>query len=577
MITEILPTILALANDSDYRSIFDNFLSGNRGFLLVLGEALADRDRFDEALVLCDHILAGEPRNRDALSLSVRILSAKGDVEEALTRLTLLKLLPRGNADELFEDIRSQLMRATTVINEHMATGRLDDALRVYEKIIALCPEIPIFAEKAAAVAGLLNLPEKAAHYRDAVTHTQAPGVSELDAQARAAYSRGDIEEELRCRVAIFRHPEDAQRLSALRLENIDLALGRIFAGPLDPSRIALAKELVEAVPRIPMSSESFTDYGMTFDRFYRLSIGAIDIDTVLGPPLQPLAEPQLSFVSSTGEAMTLNDLGEAVKKLKAEVAFFTQASEEYFGRFARTYIDTMLKSSDISCMVFVCVSGPKSRLLQHVRSLDLNDPRVIFCSDDFPVEFDISELYFNDEVKPRPIAGPYYASIGLLSLHVLLPALSIPIFLSGVDTVLQRGVRDLLERCSGKDIVLNLMSTNFTMESRVVNSLVLVYPTVSAMTAAGFLSNYLGSALRKPRQPGFFDQLALLMTSHHLNKNGLGEGIGYFEEYDMNNAMFTRDNVKNHRNYLAKFRFVNIFSGGVGEDAIDPLFLLTK
>ncbi len=569
MNTDRLFIILRLAEDNSLRAIFDDFLTDNRAFLMSLAGALAAQRRPDEALTMCDQVLALDPRHTGALKLSASILGDKGDWVPALQRLDVLKNI-YGDPGKLFGELQAEIGRAAGAFNEHLSAGRLEDAYKIVKQLSLLVPGAEMFAEKAREIAGALNIPEHEQAAGASRLPQSPPVIAKLEEVVAGAHARGDIEEEIKLRLEIYTSPEDLRRHSALRLDNIELILGRMFAGKMDAPKIALAHELAAAAVRIPQSPGDPADYLMLFDRFYRLSLGATRFDKVFGPPLPARAKPELTFMTAAGKPLEVARLREVFTANKTEATFFTAASEAYFGRYAKAYISTMLKYCDVNCTVIVCISGPKERLAQHVERLGLNDPRVIFCSDDLQGA-DGVEVYLNSQTEPQRFPGPYYASVGLLALPTLLLHLTAPIFISGVDTVLQRGVRDLLDEHRDKSVVINRMTDNYTMESRCVNSLVLVYPTKEARTFGSFVNNYLGEAFDAQTQPGFFDQLGLLMSTHHLTVNGLEHVIGYFGPYDINNSMFTKENVVGHRDLLAKFRFVNIFSGGVGEKAMEP------
>lgn len=571
MKSDNLTSILRLALDSAFRSIFENFLTGNRGFLLVLAQALAARGRSDEALAMYEQVLAADPRNSDALRMSARLLGDKGDWENALGRLEALKSAHNIEPEKLFSELQPEINRAASAFNDHLSEGRFTEAYGIVKQLAVLVPGAPVFTEKATELAAIIMHQNRTKPGDQSAT--VIPAVQELAAlenAVRDALHRGDLDEEIRGRVELSRHPAYLKRHSAVRLDNIEMALGRIFAGKLTPERMSLAKELVATAERIPPSSGDPSDYLMMFDRFYRLSLSRTNFDVVFGPRPQPRVKPDLTFVTSTGEPLELSNLRSFFEKNKAEVGFFTSASEEYFKRFARTYIATMLERCDVSGVVVICICVPREKLQGIVRELGIDNPRVVFCSDDLH-DADRYETYLPNRLEPHRFPGPYYASVGLLTLHLLLPHLTMPLVFTGIDTVLQRGIRDMLEQHKGKSIVLNIMLDNTTMESRVVNSLVMAYPTPDTYAFANFINIYLGTGFEPFLQPGYFDQLGLLMATHHLALQGLEHIIGYFDEFDINNLMFTKENAPWHREIMAKFRFVNIFHGAHGEKALDP------
>lgn len=571
MKSDNLTSILRLALDGAFRSIFENFLTGNRAFLLVMAQALAARGRNDEALAMYDQILAAEPLHADALRASARILGDKGDWERALTNLVALKTSQGVEPDKLFSELQPEINRAASAFNTHLSEGRYDEAYSIVKQLALLVPGAAVFTAKAQELAAILMNRSRAESKTSAAGIVPAvPELAPLEDGIRDSIARGDLNEEIRYRVALARHPAHAKRHSAVRLDNIEMTLGRIFAQDLTPHNMAIARELIAVASIMSPSSGDPTESLMLFDRFYRLSLGRTNFDLVFGPTPEPRAKPALTFVTSTGEPLDISGLRNVFETNKAEVAFFTSASEEYFERFARTYIGTMLDRSDASAVLIICICVPKERLAGIVKAMGMNNPRVVFCSDDLqhPERY---ETYLPNRLEAHRFPGPYYASVGLLTLHALLPHLTTPIVFTGIDTVLQRGIRDMLAQHQGKSVVLNIMLDNTTMESRVVNSLVMAYPTPETMTFAKFINAYLGTGFEPYLQPGYFDQLGLLMATHHLKLQGLERIIGYFEEFDINNMMFTKENAPWHRDVMAKFRFVNIFHGAHGEKALDP------
>jgi tetratricopeptide (TPR) repeat protein len=269
MTQEILPMILRLAEEDDYKPLYDNFLSGNRAFLLALAQSLKSRGRLDDAKTLCDHILEQAPQNIEALRLSIAVSGAKGNTAEALERLIFLKSTGH-NPIELVDDIRQQIMLAPAAMDSLSAAGRLEDAFRISELLVALCPGVQMFVSNTMRYATLLKKEDELNKYKDELIRITAPDVKRLNEMATASHARGAFEEELKCRVEIFRHPEDAQRHSALRLENIDAALGLIFCGSVDDEKLNLVKEMMAAVPSIPPVPADGSEVN-AYARFYRL------------------------------------------------------------------------------------------------------------------------------------------------------------------------------------------------------------------------------------------------------------------------------------------------------------------
>ena len=472
------------------------------------------------------------------------------------------------------EEIRQVLVLAAKTQETYLASGQLEGALNLADLLAALYPGVPMFVENALRLSLALGQQERAATYRSELLRIARPTLAALDENAAAAFARHDFDEEIKLRTAIFRHPEDAHRPSVLRLQNINGLLSRILIGQIDEAKISLAKELVGVLPSIPPFREptSDTDSHALFDRFWRLWMAHMDLNSVFGPPLAALSWPNVTFALANGEPVTLAGLADMAKTDRVEVAFFAATSVGYFKRYAKAYVSSILNACDCNCLVFVCISGGRGRLEELSASLGIDDRRIIFCTDEMDEEPKDYRVVPPSTLEPTTLPVAYYGSLGLLCLHAVLPALRVPIFNSGIDTVLQRGVRDLIDERRGSDVVLNLNQGALSMESRITNSLMLAYPTPNAQLFANFLSNYLGREQQNFVQPSFFDQFALLMAKLHVERNGQAPNLGYFGEFDTNNLMFKHKHARTHRDFIKQFRFVNIFSScDVIEPAIRP------
>ncbi len=570
--TDLLPLIARLIADSEFASVAGEHLLGNRDFLLALGAAAQAKGRHDEALALAEHVLQSDPRQAEALLLSVKALVARGTVDEALRRMVMLR--DDGHIPRFAGELQDLLPAATAAVNAEVAAGRLGEALRLIDLFIALAPNHAPAAQHGLRIATALGNAEAMQKYKIDLVRMGAPTVEILQELGDAAQGRKDYDLELKLRLALHYHPGVAAWNSAYRLQNVNHILSRAFIAPMTDERLVMVREVLGALDQIPPlpPPASPDDRAAIFDRFYRLSMGSLNLDAVFGPPLPPIAWPPISYARADGTPLSLAALAEHARQSRTEVAFFTSASVPYFRRYAKVFVASMLGACDCPCLVIVCVSGGKGRLAELAAELAVDDPRLILAHDEMEAEPKGWQIHNPTTFDPAPLPLVYFASIGLLTLHSLLPALGVPIFNSGIDTVLQRGVRDLLEERRGADVLLNLNDSTPIMESRITNSLTLTFPTPNGMLFANFLSNYLGTALQRPVQPGFFDQLSLLMAQQHVTRNGTAARVEYFGEFDTNNLMFKQGHAATHRDFIKKFRFVNVFAGGdISETAVRP------
>jgi hypothetical protein len=120
----------------------------------------------------------------------------------------------------------------------------------------------------------------------------------------------------------------------------------------------------------------------------------------------------------------------------------------------------------------------------------------------------------------------------------------------------LQRGVKDLLQRCAGDDVVFNENTGNTNAGSRLTANLLLVNPTDNADQFLRFLRGYLERALGGAEVSRWIDQFGLLMARHHFTRHAANARIGYFDTAsDINNVMYR--SYQNH-----PFRFLSLYHG---------------
>jgi hypothetical protein len=129
-------------------------------------------------------------------------------------------------------------------------------------------------------------------------------------------------------------------------------------------------------------------------------------------------------------------------------------------------------------------------------------------------------------------------------------------VFVSDIDLLLQRGMKDLLERSSGADIVLNENSLSANAGSRLTANLLLLNPTENAGRFLRFLKSYLEDFLGRGEVTRWIDQFGLMLARHHLLKHGKTPRIEYFDTAkDINNVMYPSYQEN-------PFRFLSLYHG---------------
>jgi hypothetical protein len=505
------------------------------------------------------------PADTESLLLLVRNLSDQGEIEQALRRLRE----GRDNGlqeDAILGEIKRQMLVAVATYEKCLAAGDPVRAEKICDALVELCPGQSMFLNAQWELRQLL-----ANSYRE----KSYAGLRDL---AIAYSTEGNLEAELTCRLALFKDPMSALQNSADRLDNIFHAVSRLIGADLDlidPERIAQIRELLSAIKDIPPSpagpGASETDiYRSRFDLWYRLLLGSIDLDGIFGTKVTRQPKLPTSFAAADGSPLTIEAVAQRGRATNAKIAFFAATSPEFFVRFAETYVASILAKCDLEAMIFVLLCCPESRLPEVIAGFPIQDPRLIFCCDGFDVSARpyMMALATKTELHTVPI---YYAYAALMRCDYILDHLGLPVFVTGIDTILQRGVGDLLEKFADADVVLNKIGSHFGLGGQIVNNLSLTFPTSKGDLFIQFLKKYGGDHLEEPVQASFQDQLDIHMAKHHLLANGEASRIGYFDAYDINNIMFDKGNYEGFRDMLRRYRFVNIFASGSEEDRLAP------
>ena len=562
--------LLRLAPDPACADIIGTVAQANPRFLHDLAAAFGEQGRHEAALAACELLLRDQPHDLDSLLLSVRALAGTGQVEPALERLIAIRQFGLGG-EQVAAETRTQLNAAAVVYADCLAAGNFARAFTLCDLLARLCPDVLTFQKARLAACDMLRREQTAHSTKLGWDHYR--GLNELVAACARLH---DFDGELQYRIELYRHPFDAAQHSALRVSNIAAALRRVLAvehDRLDEAGLALARELLATIATLPLTPPAAgsvdDDTVACWDRFQRVLLGTIDLQAVFGPLAETPPFLPTRFISAAGEKLELSAIAGRTAELGARVVFFTSASAEYFARHAKTYVSSMLDTCDCGCMVFVCICAPVEQLAAITAGLGIDDRRLIFCCDDFHPDAAERQVFFPTPSAPSSVPGVYYAASALLRMDQLLQQLGLPVFVTGIDTVLQRGVVDLLERCGHADVVLNRMGSQAALGSQLVNNLVLTFPTENGLLFARFLKTYLGGHLALPVQPAYLDQLDLHMAKHHLMANGSAPKIEYFDESDIINIMFSHQNFRFHYDKMRSYRFLNMFVAGCADNPL--------
>jgi tetratricopeptide (TPR) repeat protein len=516
------------------------------GDVQALAVRLGDEGRVPDAILLWRHLEAVTGGNALILSQLARLLGAAGEPLEALQKLSVLKAITR-DAEGLLEEIRQAIPFSIKGFNERLAAGDIEGAGRIASLLAGLVPGNPAMINAAMACHAALGRGAEAVSYARALLRLEPD-----HAGARAIMeSAAEVAVE-----PVVAAPVPAEPVHPLiQLRDLHDAASRALCGPSSKSTLAEVGRLVEMARALKVEVPAEGDWDGWL-KHYRLAIEAID--PALLPPRFPVVpvDEAISFVSASGRKLDWSGVQAHAKKLGAKAVFFAAADRGYVDLYARWYIKSILKFSDVKCLVIVHVIGGSSSLKAVAQSLSIDDPRLVLAGDGFDAAAVATRCY--DTPPKGLIAKPvaHFQSVSFLRLGALLDKLKLPVFVSDIDLLLQRGVADLLDRCEGDDIVLNENEGSVHAGSRLTANLLLVNPTPVASQFLRYLRAYLERALGQSEVSRWIDQFGLVMARELLRQHVPSARLGYFDTTsDINNVMY--------RTYQTNpFRFLSLYHG---------------
>jgi len=522
--------------------------------LAALARGLSGEGRHDDALVLFEHLLTLAPGDPDLRLGEVRALAGKGETLAALQRLGALKVAS-ADPEALLDEIRAQSLPAVERFNAHLAAGELDLAEKYAAALADLIPQGPPMLAAAFACNRALGRTEPALRYARALLalepgHAEARGyLAEHGEQAQ------DVEAEIVRRMLAALSPKsDLHPL--IRLRDLHDVASLILCRPLTPTGLGQLQTLLAAARALEVTTDPGSEWE-GWAKHYRLLIDAVDLAAVQGPTPVPGPEGEIAFQASTGEAMDWAAVRAHADALGAEAVFFAAADEAYVELYARWYALSVLKYGDVPRLVVIHVIGGLDRLAEIVAKVGISDPRVVFAGDRFDAAAALTTACYDAPPKgliAKPVA--HYQSVRFIRLGALLGHLERPVFVSDIDLILQRGVKDLLERTATADVVFNENEASWNAGSRLTANLLQVNPTANAQRLLAFLRTYLERALAGAEVTRWIDQMALILGRHHLTMRGEAAQIAYFDTTsDINNVMYPSYQEN-------PFRFLSLFHG---------------
>ena len=522
--------------------------------LIDLSRRLRGEGRGGDARLILDHLAAQGLADLTTRLERAGLMVEAGDLLGAIADLADLR-----NAGEtgepLMEEIRRRAVEGVEAFNARLADGDVEGAATFAAALAELIPQSPPLVEAAFSCLATLGREDEALKYAKALLALQPAHANAMafvvGQSARQAAPRDDID------LAAEQALTNAEGLHPLvQLRDLHDVISRILCTPLTPHRIQQAGTLIDAARRLDVPVEPGTEWEGWF-KHYRLLIDALDLEFALGPLPAPAPLEDPEFLGADGEVLDWTGLAARAAGLGAEAVFFVAADEAYVELYARWFALSVLKYADVPPLILIHVIGGRGRLSMSAAKVGIDNPRVVFAGDSFDPEAALRTRCYDAPPKgliAKPVA--HYQSVRFIRLGAVLERLGLPVFVSDIDLILQRGVSDLLARTASDDVVLNENEGNWNAGSRLTANLLHANPTPAALAFFGFLRAYLEWSLAGPEVTRWIDQVALVLARQHLQAQVPSARLGYFDtSSDINNVMYTA--YQEH-----PFRFLSLFHG---------------
>ncbi len=439
-------------------------------------------------------------------------------------------------------------------ISDHLAAGELVRAEECAATLAMANPTHKLAQNVALSCNLSLGRRDETVKYARALVAIEPSHLAAHSILAEHCKETGDIGGEIEHR-AVLALKDKADYSPLLKLRDIHDAASLILCRNFNLRGLTLVQDLLAGASRVVINAPAGSEWA-AWEKHYRLMLDAVDLPALLGKTPESSTDMDTTFATSSGLPLDWQGVQATAERLGVQTVFFAAADEAYVDLYARWYALSVLKYSDVPCLVIVHVIGGAKNLERIAKSVGVNDPRLIIAGDAFNASAVATKCY--DAPPKGLIAKPvaHFQSARFFKVGALLQNLRRPVFVSDIDLLLQRGVSDLLQRCAGADIVLNENTGNLNAGSRLTANLVLLYPTDSTTVFLRFLRGYLDHMLGKAEVSRWIDQLGLIMALHHLRLNVLNARIAFFDtNSDINNVMY--------RSYQKHpFRFLSLYHG---------------
>ncbi len=523
--------------------------------LLALAAHLRDEGRGAAALTIYDHVLAIEPENRTALLGAARGHAADGRLKQGLAHLVRLRQITP-DVGPLMDDIQQMAMHAVAKYTEHLRRGEGEDAADYIFALAALAPSHLPFQDGAFTLARALDKRERAVSHATAVLALDPTHYLARLEMLSFWKSNRNLANERETLLALARH-QPATLHNAVRLQNLYSAASIVICDDVTEDGLALAEEMLGRAAAIPPAASAAEEEPYPgWEKHYRLSFESIDIAAIRAPMPAELPYPAIEFSDCTGRVLSAEAVRAVAARQQAEVVFFGAADAVYLDLYARLYVNSILESCDAGCVVVIHAIGGFGKLDELARLVSVDDPRLIFSADTFDaIAVSAHSRCFREPPWMWRGLSAHYQSSRYQWLDYMLGLFARPVVVSDIDTLMQRGIKDLLARHAADDVVFNKNDASTAYASRLTANLLLANPTRHARLFTQFLRSYLDRALARPEVTRWIDQAGLANARHHVTLHHAPRFADFDTTSDINNCMYReyQDNP---------FRFLSLFHG---------------
>ena len=504
----------------------------NLANILHIAESLHKDGRTDDAIAICNHVVSSHPHDFDANRILADLLAANDMLEDALTRLADLKeaLPPSAQLNSI---IAQHAYKGVLRYNDLLSSGQTEKAAKLIYSIARARPTQDALMH-ALNLSHHLHDTDRVIEYSDSILQ-----IDPMNHRARAVmvgalhhkkmFSR---EFESRLILALF-----GKMGIASNINNTSELMYMLVAKYPQSFKPDMLDTLVRYAnsnwdeARLPVEDPLYIKTHFTLTH-----IRKVDSEAMAGqfPVLEDW--PTIGFATSNGTLTDLEGVRETAIKTQAEAVIFVAADQVYAERFGKIFLKWILKHRDIPCLVVVHIIGGITDIGRIAQTVGIDDPMVIYSG----CAFDKSEI-----IAPAALSSagevsairPYYQSARYIWLGFMLEQFGLPVLVSDIDMLLQRGIKDLFDNNRGNDVVFR-RAGNYLFDHFAAN-LLLVNPTETSVLFARFLRSYLTKALGSDEIPIGIDQLSLLLARTYLLRTG-NPRFGELGPKDNNNILST-------------------------------------